>query len=170
MAFMGSVQLEKFNATIYTSLVCLAMVREMGPLMVAIVMAGRTGASFAAELGSRKLSEELDSLRTLGIPVVDFLVLQKVDCIGYNDSAVNPLCRYRWNLERVLVGTQIMGFSSCITLNKHSLRCFLCDMGLWKASRLDLLLGSLVATGNLYRCQLILFRAGRYLCGCCFYF
>ena len=79
MAFVGSVQLEKFNATIYTAdLVCLAMVREMGPLMVAIVMAGRTGASFAAELGSMKLSEEVDSLRTLGIPAVDFLVLPRV--------------------------------------------------------------------------------------------
>ena len=63
MAFVGSVQLEKFNAKIYIAdLVCLAMVREMGALMVGIVMAGRTGASFAAELGNMKLNEELDSL------------------------------------------------------------------------------------------------------------
>ena len=77
MAFVGSVQLEKFNATIYVAdLVSLAMVREMGALMVAIVMAGRTGASFAAELGSMKLREEIDSLRTFGIPAMDFLVLE----------------------------------------------------------------------------------------------
>ena len=78
MAFVGSVQLEKFNATIYIAdLVSLAMVREMGALMVAIVMVGRTGASFAAELGSMKIGEEIESLRTFGIPAMEFLVLPR---------------------------------------------------------------------------------------------
>ncbi|MFP6899843.1 MAG: ABC transporter permease [Opitutales bacterium] len=79
MAFVGGVQLEKFAAQIYVAdLVGLAMVREMGALMVAIVMAGRTGAAFAAELGNMKVSEEIDSLRTLGISPFDFLVLPRV--------------------------------------------------------------------------------------------
>ena len=74
MAFVGSVQLEKFNAKIYVAdLVSLAMVREMGALMVGIIMAGRTGASFAAELGNMKLNEEIDSLRTFGISPFLFL-------------------------------------------------------------------------------------------------
>ena len=78
LAFVGSVQLEKFNAKIYVAdLVCLAMVREMGALMVAIIMAGRTGAAFAAELGSMKLNEEIDSLRTFGISPMQFLVLPR---------------------------------------------------------------------------------------------
>ena len=75
MAFVGSVQLEKFNATIYVAdLVSLAMVREMR-IYGCDVMAGRTGAAFAAELGSMKIKEELDSLRTFGIPAMEFLVL-----------------------------------------------------------------------------------------------
>ena len=78
MAFVGSVQLAKFNARIYVAdLVSLAMVREMGGLMVAIVMAGRTGAAFAAELGNMKLNEEIDSLRTFGISPMDFLILPR---------------------------------------------------------------------------------------------
>ena len=78
MAFVGSVQLEKFNAKIYVAdLVSLAMVREMGALMVGIIMAGRTGASFAAELGNMKLNEEIDSLRTFGISPISFLVLPR---------------------------------------------------------------------------------------------
>ena len=76
MAFVGSVQLEKFNAKIYVAdLVCLAMVREMGAFMVAIIMAGRTGAAFAAEIGSMKLNEEIDSLRTFGISPMEFLII-----------------------------------------------------------------------------------------------
>jgi phospholipid/cholesterol/gamma-HCH transport system permease protein len=79
MAFVGGVQLEKFSAQIYMAdLVGLAMVREMGALMVAIVMAGRTGAAFAAELGNMKVSEEIDSLKTFGISPFDFLVLPRV--------------------------------------------------------------------------------------------
>ena len=78
MAFVGSVQLEKFNAKIYVAdLVCLAMVREMGALMVAIIMAGRTGAAFAAEIGSMKLNEEIDSLRTFGISPMEFLIIPR---------------------------------------------------------------------------------------------
>ena len=78
MGFVGSVQLEKFNAKIYIAdLVCLAMVREMGALMVAIIMAGRTGASFAAELGSMKINEEIDSMKTFGISPMEFLILPR---------------------------------------------------------------------------------------------
>ena len=99
MAFVGSVQLEKFNATIYVAdLVSLAMVREMGALMVAIVMAGRTGAAFAAELGSMKIREELDSLRTFGIPAMEFSAPSNHSPICY-DTIINSIrrcCRYSW--------------------------------------------------------------------------
>jgi phospholipid/cholesterol/gamma-HCH transport system permease protein len=79
LAFMGAVQLLRFGATIYVAdLVTLAMVREMGAVMTAVVMAGRTGAAFAAQLGTMKVTEEIDALRTLGIPPIEFLVLPRV--------------------------------------------------------------------------------------------
>jgi len=78
LAFMGAVQLLRFGATIYVAdLVALAMVREMGAVMTAVVMAGRTGAAFAAQLGTMKVTEEIDALRTLGLPPVEYLVLPR---------------------------------------------------------------------------------------------
>lgn len=79
MAFVGAVQLQQFGATIYVAnLVGLAMVREMGAMMTGIIMAGRTGAAFAAQLGSMKVSEELDALRTMGVSPMEFLVLPRM--------------------------------------------------------------------------------------------
>ena len=79
LAFMGAVQLLRFGATIYVAdLVALAMVREMGAVMTAVVMAGRTGAAFAAQLGTMKVTEEIDALRTLGISPIEFLVLPRI--------------------------------------------------------------------------------------------
>lgn len=79
LAFVGAIQLSKFGSTIYIAdLVGLAMVREMGAIMVAIVMAGRTGAAFAAELGSMKVNEEISAYRTFGISPMEFLVLPRM--------------------------------------------------------------------------------------------
>jgi phospholipid/cholesterol/gamma-HCH transport system permease protein len=79
LAFMGAVQLLRFGATIYVAdLVALAMVREMGAVMTAVVMAGRTGAAFAAQLGTMKVTEEIDALRTLGLSPIEFLVLPRM--------------------------------------------------------------------------------------------
>lgn len=78
-AFVGAVQLEKFGATIYVAdLVGIAVVREMGAVMTAIVMAGRTGAAFAAQLGTMKVTQEIDALTTMGFSALDFLVLPRV--------------------------------------------------------------------------------------------
>ncbi len=113
MAFVGSVQLEKFNAVIYVAdLVSLAMVREMGALMVAIVMAGRTGASFAAEIGSMKLNEEVDSLRTFGIPAMEFLVLPRTLALFIMTPFLTLYADVIGILGGLTVGTQVMGFSS----------------------------------------------------------
>lgn len=79
LAFVGAVQLERFGAAIYVAdLVGIAMVREMGAMMTAIVMAGRTGAAYAAQLGSMKVTQEIDALRTMGIAPLDFLVLPRM--------------------------------------------------------------------------------------------
>ena len=79
MAFMSSVQLRQFGANIYVaSLVSLAMVRELGPIMTAIIVAGRSGSAFAAEIGTMKISEEVDALFTMGFDPVRFLVVPKI--------------------------------------------------------------------------------------------
>lgn len=79
LAFIGAVQLAQFGAAIYVAdLVGLAMTREMAAVMTAIVLAGRTGAAFAAQLGTMQGNEEIDALATLGIPPVEFLVLPRL--------------------------------------------------------------------------------------------
>ncbi|MGD8389607.1 MAG: ABC transporter permease, partial [Desulfobacteraceae bacterium] len=76
---MSSVQLKQFGADIYVaSLVSVAMVRELGPVMTAIIVAGRSGSSFAAEIGTMKVSEEVDALFTMGFDPTRFLVVPKM--------------------------------------------------------------------------------------------
>jgi phospholipid/cholesterol/gamma-HCH transport system permease protein len=78
-AFVGVMQLNMFGAGIYTAdLVAVAMVREMAPIMTAIIMAGRTGAAYAAQLGTMKVNEEIEALETLGMQPIDFLVTPRV--------------------------------------------------------------------------------------------
>lgn len=78
MAFQGAVQLKQFGANIFVAdLVGLSVTRELGPLMTAIIVCGRSGAAFAAELGTMKVSEEIDALRTMGFGVYRFLVMPR---------------------------------------------------------------------------------------------
>ena len=78
-AFVGVTQLQEFGAGIYTAnLVAVAMIREMAPIMTAIILAGRTGAAYAAEIGTMKVNEEIDALTTLGINPMDFLVTPRM--------------------------------------------------------------------------------------------
>ncbi|MEX2530867.1 MAG: ABC transporter permease [Gemmatimonadota bacterium] len=79
ISFLGAVVLRRFGAGYFVSyLVGYGMLREMAALMTGIIMAGRTGAAFAAELGSMKITEEIDAFRTLGISPVNHLVLPRV--------------------------------------------------------------------------------------------
>jgi phospholipid/cholesterol/gamma-HCH transport system permease protein len=79
IAFLGVVVLRRFGAGYYVSyLVGFGMLREMGALMTGIIMAGRTGAAFAAELGSMKITEEIDAFTTLGISPIDHLVMPRM--------------------------------------------------------------------------------------------
>jgi phospholipid/cholesterol/gamma-HCH transport system permease protein len=79
LAFVGAIQLQLFDATIYTAdLVGIAMVRDMAALMTAVVMAGRSGASYAAQLGTMQVNQEVDALTTLGISPLEFLVMPRV--------------------------------------------------------------------------------------------
>ena len=79
LAFVGAVQLAMFGAQIYIAdLVGLGTVREMGALMTAVIMAGRTGAAYAAQLGTMNVNSEIDALKTMGISPMEFLVLPRM--------------------------------------------------------------------------------------------
>ncbi len=79
MAFVGAAQLRRFGAEAYVAdLVAIAMVRELGPIMTAIILAGRTGAAYAAQLGTMQVNAEIDALLTTGISPVEFLVLPRM--------------------------------------------------------------------------------------------
>lgn len=77
--YQGALQLRQFGADIYiANLVGISIVRELSPLMTAILVAGRSGSAFAAEIGTMKVSEEVDALRSLGFDITGFLVLPRV--------------------------------------------------------------------------------------------
>jgi phospholipid/cholesterol/gamma-HCH transport system permease protein len=79
IAYQGAVQLRRYGAAIFVAdLVGFAMLRELSPLLTAIIVAGRSGSAYAAQIGTMKVTEEVDALRTVGIPPLELLVLPKV--------------------------------------------------------------------------------------------
>ena len=79
IAYQGSVQLARFGANIYIAdLVGLAVLRELAPMMVAIIVAGRSGSAYAAQIGTMQVAEEIDALRSMGISPFELLVLPKL--------------------------------------------------------------------------------------------
>jgi phospholipid/cholesterol/gamma-HCH transport system permease protein len=83
LAYTGALILRQYGGDIYVAdLVGITMVREMGALMTGIVLAGRTGAAFAAHIGNMKANEEIDAFQTLGISPLDFLVMPRMIALG----------------------------------------------------------------------------------------
>src|SRR5262249_46400102 len=104
LAFVGAIQLQQFGAAIFVAnLVGIAMVREMGAMMTAILMSGRTGAAFAANLGTMQVSDEVSALQTLGIPPMEFLVVPRVIAL----SLMMPLLTVFANIVGMLGGMLI---------------------------------------------------------------
>jgi phospholipid/cholesterol/gamma-HCH transport system permease protein len=92
VAFVGGIQLRRLGAEIYIAdLVGVTEVREMAPLMTAIVMSGRTGSAYAAEIAAMQGSEEIDALQAIGIPVFDYLILPRVSALT---TMMPLLCMY----------------------------------------------------------------------------
>jgi phospholipid/cholesterol/gamma-HCH transport system permease protein len=99
--FQAAIQLKQFGANIFVAdLVALSITRELGPLMTAIIVAGRSGAAFAAELGTMRVSEEVDALVTLGLDPYRFLVLPRVLAL----LVVTPLLTFLADLCGILGG------------------------------------------------------------------
>lgn len=101
LAFVGIMQLKLFGAQIYVAdLVGIATVRVMGAVMTGIIMAGRTGAAFAAQLGTMQVNEEIDALQTLGISPIEFLVLPRMVAL----TLMMPLLTLFANLMGIIGG------------------------------------------------------------------
>ncbi|MCF7689499.1 MAG: ABC transporter permease [Cephaloticoccus sp.] len=104
LAYTGALILRQYGGDIYVAdLVGISMVREMGALMTGIVLAGRTGAAFAAQLGNMKANEEIDALETLGISPIDFLVMPRMIALGL----MMPLLALYANCLGILGGMMI---------------------------------------------------------------
>ena len=104
LAFVGAIQLRQFGAQIYIAdLVAIGMAREMGAMMAAIIMAGRTGAAYAAQLGTMRVNEEIDALSTMGISPFEFLVLPRM--LGL--ILMMPLLTIYANLVGILGGAVV---------------------------------------------------------------
>jgi phospholipid/cholesterol/gamma-HCH transport system permease protein len=116
MAFMSSVQLRQFGADIYVaSLVSLSMVRELGPIMTAIIVAGRSGSAYAAEIGTMKVSEEIDALYAMGLDTTNFLVVPKVIAT----VIVVPLLTLFSDIFAILGGLVVGVFMLDLTANSY---------------------------------------------------
>ena len=110
LAFVGMVQLKMFGAQIYVaSLVAIGMIRIMGPVMTGIIMAGRTGASYAATIGTMQVNEEISALKTMGIPVMDFLVLPRLLSITIIMPFLSMFADIMGILGGASVGTLMLG-------------------------------------------------------------
>jgi phospholipid/cholesterol/gamma-HCH transport system permease protein len=105
MAFQAAVPLRQFGAELFiANLVGLSILRELGPLMTAIVVAGRSGSAFAAELGTMKVREEIDALKTMGLDPVRFLIVPRVVAA----VAMTPLLTVFADLIGLLGGAVVM--------------------------------------------------------------
>jgi phospholipid/cholesterol/gamma-HCH transport system permease protein len=83
ISYQGATQLKRYGANIFVAdLVGLSMLRELAPLLTAIIVAGRSGSAYAAQIGTMKVTEEIDALRTVGIPPLDQLVLPKLAALA----------------------------------------------------------------------------------------
>jgi phospholipid/cholesterol/gamma-HCH transport system permease protein len=101
LAFVGAIQLKLFGAQIFVAdLVGIGIVRAMGAIMTGIIMAGRTGASFAASIGTMQVNEEIDALQTTGVSPMDFLVLPRILAL----TIMMPLLTLYANLMGILGG------------------------------------------------------------------
>ncbi len=123
LAFVGALQLVMFGAQIYVAaLVGVAMIRVMGAVMAGVIMAGRTGAAFAAQLGTMEVNEEIDALKTLGISPMEFLVLPRMLALAL---MMPLLCLYAdlmGVLGGLIVGVTMLdiGFMEYVNMTRSS--------------------------------------------------
>jgi phospholipid/cholesterol/gamma-HCH transport system permease protein len=150
LAFVGAIQLRLFGAQIYVAdLVGLAMSREMGAMMTGIIMAGRTGAAFAAQLGTMQVNEEIDAFKTMGISPMEFLVLPRMLAL----AAMMPLLCIYANLMGMfgggIVAVGMLDITPAQYYNQTLLAVHLVDFGVGVVK--SLIFGVLVAMSGCLR-------------------
>lgn len=145
MSFQSAIPMQRFGAEIFVAnLVSLSLFRELGPLMTAIIMAGRSASSFAAEIGTMKVSEELDALTTMGLSPVSFLIIPRLIA----SMLVSPLLTLFFNLFG-LIGSSIVitsfGYPLVTFVNQASKSVKFTDMfgGLFKSIIFGLLVSAI---------------------------
>lgn len=113
LAFVGALQLKTFGAGIYVaSMVTLGMTRIMAAIMVGIIMAGRTGSSFAATLGTMQVNEEIDALKTFGVKISDYLISPRLICLVFTIPFLTILADVLGILGGAVVGVGFLDLSS----------------------------------------------------------
>ncbi len=119
LALQAAYQLRRFGAIVYTGgLVSVSMARELGPVVTAIVIAGRVGASVTAQLGTMKVEEEIDALRTMGIPPVPYLIVPRILAIAVMLPSLTILGLAVGILGGFFIGTFGLGISSGLYLQE----------------------------------------------------
>ena len=150
LAFIGAVQLKIFGAQIYVaSLVGIGMVRALAAVMTGVIMAGRTGASFAAQLGTMQVNEEIDALKTLGISPMEFLVLPRMLALFLMMPLLSLYADLMGILGGLIIGVSMLDLNFMEYYNKTRESVHLNDMwvGLFSAA----VFGVLVALAGCLR-------------------
>ncbi|OPY78439.1 MAG: putative phospholipid ABC transporter permease protein MlaE [Syntrophorhabdus sp. PtaU1.Bin153] len=119
LAFVGAIQLKTFGAQIYVAdLVGIAMVRVMGAIMTGIIVAGRTGAAYAAQLGTMQVNEEIDALKTLGVSPMEFLVLPRMVALALMMPLLCVYADVMGILGGLIVGVVMLDLNPVVYLNE----------------------------------------------------
>lgn len=145
MAFQSAIPLKQFAAELFiANLVSVAMLRELGPLMTAILLAGRSGSAFAAEIGTMKVNEEVNALQTMGLNPVRFLAIPRI----LGAVAVTPLLTLFANFMGLVGGWVVylsLGFPTIVYVNQIRTAVTLTDLwgGLFKAAVFGLLVAGI---------------------------
>ena len=150
LAFIGAIQLRQFGAQIFVAdLVGIAMAQEMGALMTAIIMSGRSGAAFAAQIGTMQVNEEVDALQTMGLSPVEFLVLPRMLALMLMIPFLTVYADLLGILGGAVVGIGMLGLAprQYFDETKNALTLGYFAMGLFKGE----VFGVLVAFAGCFR-------------------
>lgn len=144
LAFVGAAQLQAFGAQLYiANMVAIGMTREMGALMTAVIMAGRTGAAYAAELGSMQANEEIDALKTFGFPPLEFLILPRLLALLVSMPILTVFADALGIFGGFVIGAGLFDISAAQYINQSLAMLSLTDflLGLFKSLVFAVLIG-----------------------------
>jgi phospholipid/cholesterol/gamma-HCH transport system permease protein len=144
LALNGAQQLRQFGAAIFiANLVAISMTREMGPLLTAIIVSGRTGSAIAAEIGSMVISEEIDAMRAMALSPVRFLVVPKVLALALMMPLLTVMSNAAGMLGAYLIGVFALDLGSSAYLSQTVQALFISDVvtGLVKSVVFALIIG-----------------------------